>query len=182
MKAFFELFKGHKAWTILLALCMLGFGGCAVVRGAGDLFFGVEEVAQVDDPSTPDIDESKLPPIPNQKPGDAPSDWLSKILGVLFPSTGAASIVGALRWLWVEGRKRNVEDMFKALVIGVKDAVDAVKDGEVKRLDKDWLYENIQHARDLFANRDLFDKFVDDIKNARDAEKAAAAESEGEVD
>lgn len=179
MKAFFDLFKGQKTLTLFLAFCMLAFGGCALAKAGGDFIFGTEEKIQVDDPATPDVDESKLPPVPSPKPGSAPINWLGMILDVLFPSAGAGAIAGSLRLLWNEARKRNLEGMFKAVVVGIKDAVDSAKGG---KLNKDALYESIQGARDLFANRDLFDKFVDDIKVARDAELAAEDNEEGEVD
>ena len=179
MKALMNLFKGMNPLVLFLVVFMLALGGCAAVRGAGDLFFGFSEAPPVDDPATPDFDESTLPPVPTPAPpGSAPSDWLGSILGVLFP--GATTIAAGLRWLWIEARKRNLEHMFKAVVIGIKDAVDAAKGG---KLNKASLYESIQGAADLFANRALFDKFVDDIKLARDAENKAAADEDngGEV-
>lgn len=180
MKAFLNFLgnlKSMRPWVALLCICMLAFGGCAVAKSAGDFFFGVEEKQQVDDPATPDVDESKLPPVPTPKPGQAPSDWLSTVLGVLFPGLGIGSIGGALRLAWIEARKRALDGMFKAVVLGIKEAVDSAKSG---KLNKEALYDSIQGARDIFANRDLFDKLVDEIKTARDAERLGEGD-EGEV-
>jgi hypothetical protein len=136
------------------------------MQSVGDLVFGYNP-AVMDDPSTPDVDESR----PESTDGTSLFEGLFGFLGVLFPwLAGAGGVGGSLRWFYIEARKRKLDDLFKAVVIGIKDAVDSAKDGT---LDKETLYESIKGARDLYANRAIFDKLVDDIKKAYDAEHAA---------
>jgi len=153
-------------WLVALVLC-LGLsvlGGCAFARQVGDFLTG-HTPAVVDDPNTPE-DESH--PSEDVPPGTAPLDLVFKVLGTIFPFlAGGGGLSATIRWVWVEARKRNLEGMFKSVVVGIKDAVDEAKNG---KLDKAALYESIQGARDLFANRDLFDKMVDEIKTLRDKE------------
>lgn len=146
-----------KFLVALMCVFMLGIGGCAV----SDYIFGYSPAVQ-DDPATPDVDESR----PESVSDTSPFDILGGLLSVLFPwGAGAAGVGGAIRWAYIEARKRKVDGMFKAVVIGIKDAVDAAKDG---KLDVQALYESIQGARDVFANVELFEKVVKAIKEEYD--------------
>lgn len=163
----FSFLKKFQFWGIAL-LCAfgLGIGGCAAAQAVGDFVFGYSPAVH-DDPATPDVDESR----PETVSDSSLFDGLLGLMSVLFPwGAGAAGGLGGIRWAYVEARKRKLDELFKAVVIGIKDAVDAAKDG---KLDKAALYTSIQGASELYANRAVFEKLVDEIKTAYDAARAA---------
>lgn len=146
------------------AALFLTMAGCAV----GDYIFGFKPPAVVDDPNTPE-DETNP-----EQPSSSPFEWLFSLFGGLFSwegAAGAGGLAGVVRWAYIEARKRKMDAMFKAVVIGIKSAVDAAKGAP---LDKAALYTAIAGAADVFANREVFDKVVDAIKKAYDEEKAEA--------
>jgi hypothetical protein len=158
-----DFLKKFQFWGLaLLCAFVLGIGGCAAAQAVGDFVFGY----------TPPVPTAPgTPPQPGGASDFSLFDGLMSLLSVLFPwGAGVAGIGGGIRWAYIEARKRNLDGLFKAVVIGIKDAVDAAKDGH---LDKDALYNSIQGARELYANRELFDKLVDEIKRGYDEAKAA---------
>lgn len=143
------------------AALFLVLAGCA----AADYVFGYNPPAVVDDPNTPEDETNPA------QPTSSPIQWLFTILGSVFSWEGAGAaggIAGAIRWAYIEARKRKMDAMFKAVVVGIKAAVDAAQGAP---LDKAKLYASIAGAADVFTNRDVFDKVVDSIKKAYDAEK-----------
>jgi hypothetical protein len=130
--------KGDCDMRIACLIVLLTMGCLLVGCGILDVFFGVNEAG---DPTT----------------GTPPSDVAGGLLGTLIP--GAAGIAAAVRWIYVEARKRQVDKSFKAVVAGVTNAVDQ------KKLTKAELYKLITAASELYANRDYFAQAVEKIKD-----------------
>jgi hypothetical protein len=140
--------------SALLAFALMFLAGCAVTDG----FFGYN-------PIEPDGGLSQ----------PAPSDFTGGILSKWLPWIGAA--LSAVRTFYVEARKKGMDKNFKAVVLGIKEAFDAANGAPV---DKWALYNSIQAARELYADRKQFDRLVDDIKRAYDLEKEREAQEEDE--
>lgn len=90
------------------------------------------------------------------RPGEAPVDAIGGILGSVAP--WAAAALGLSRWGYIEMRKRQADQNFRAAVIGIDHAA---KDPSIP---KEKLYGMLTDASKAFANREAFEKAVAQIK------------------
>lgn len=133
-----------------LCIVVLAVAGCAAL----DHFFGV------------------VPPGagPTPGPGGAPSDTIGGLANQYLPYGGVLmGVLGIARWFYTEIRKRQMDSMFKSVVLGIKNTIDAADGSPV---DKEALYSSITDASKLYANREVFSQLVDKIKAEWDARKA----------
>jgi len=141
----------NKKWLVLAGLLFVvsALVSCGVVGTVVDWVFGIET----------EVDPETGAETPIRKDGSAPIDFL----GTVFPAFAGIGALG--RWFYTEVRTRKLDGSVKAVVAGVKKAVD-------NGVDKDTIYPFITEMSKLYAHREFFEQAIARIKTELKAKEA----------